>query len=493
MAVLDAIQLFLVPDRTHKDHDSFAGKTLEATLEYISQSERVEACYVSNQAVDQELWIFLVLKDIQAHEHFLESTIGVGIMLPFLQNSPRLYSFFKDSFDFLSANTNLQLNLYVFDLKASDTDTARVEQALQDLWSPHMVISAPQSDERSTAFLGLTTETNGLPAAARTQSINAPQYTVRSHIIGVHLFLPRPALRTSLLPRPNTTGELLSSDPRSYGDISFDDSAIGTTAQMHSISFRPMEYIADSDWFTRDENDPSLNDSYERCLSITTLHYTQAHHDGDNHDLQEIFREFSIQPGLLSLHWFKDEHDARIVRVIAAWTQETGYRKFQSIIEGKMFTQRDSTRTQCYPEFAAYLAQGLPDWYDDSLIELITFGFPKPLSNNEETAFEWYLNKFIANMEPSDPDEPSITQPFGPLWSSSKDKQQSVVFISWNGLPERKAWLRNFLAQPYDVAGYVAHGVSLSGVAIASTTETLRTVDHFKLKYEQEPVADAVN
>ncbi|KAJ4346925.1 uncharacterized protein N0V89_010858 [Didymosphaeria variabile] len=493
MAVLDAIQIFLVPDRTHKDHDDFAGKTLKVTLEYISQSKGVEACYVSKQAVGQEIWIFLVHKDIQTHEHFLESTIGVGIMLPFLQSPPRLYSFSEDPFDFLSDNTNLQLSLYEFDPKPSGADMAKFEQALQDLWSPHTVFFAPQSDEGSAAFLGLTTETKSLRSAARNQSINAPQYTVQSQIIGVDLFVPKLTSGTSLLPLPTTTGELLRSDPRSYGDIPFNESAIGTMAQTQSISFRPMEYIADSDWFTRDENDSSLNDSYEKCISITTLRYAQARRDEDACDLQETFRELSIQPGLLSLHWFKNEHDPRIVRIIAAWTQETGHTKFQSIIKSKIFSQRDSTYAQSDPEFAAFPAQGLPDWDDGSLIELVTFDFPKSLSNYEKTAFEWYLNKFIANMEPSDPDEPSIVQPFKPLWSSSKDKQQSVVFISWNGLPERKAWLQNFLAHPYDVAGYVVHGVFLSGAAIVSTTETLHTVDHFKLKYKKESVVHAVD
>jgi len=90
-------------------------------------------------------------------------------------------------------------------------------------------------------------------------------------------------------------------------------------------------------------------------------------------------------------------------------------------------------------------------------------------------------------MEPSDPDDESIAEPFGPLWSSDKSQQQCLVSITWKGLLHRKAWLRNFLAHPYDVAGYLVHGVSLSGATINSTTGTLHAVDHFKLKYEKAP------
>lgn len=59
MAVLNAIQLTFVYDRTQKEPDSFANKVRHAALKYIARSEGVHACYVSKQAVNQEYWIFL--------------------------------------------------------------------------------------------------------------------------------------------------------------------------------------------------------------------------------------------------------------------------------------------------------------------------------------------------------------------------------------------------------------------------------------------------
>jgi hypothetical protein len=89
-------------------------------------------------------------------------------------------------------------------------------------------------------------------------------------------------------------------------------------------------------------------------------------------------------------------------------------------------------------------------------------------------------------MKPSAPNEPSVAQPFGPLWPSERSHQKCAVLISWNGLPAREVWCRNFLAHPYDLSGYIVHGVSLAGAVVKSTTETVHVVDHFRLKYEKE-------
>lgn len=60
-------------------------------------------------------------------------------------------------------------------------------------------------------------------------------------------------------------------------------------------------------------------------------------------------------------------------------------------------------------------------------------------------------------------------------------------------MPAREAWLRNFLAYPYDVAGYLVHAIYLSGAVVTGKTGTLYIVDHFRLKYEsgEDEAADA--
>jgi hypothetical protein len=263
-------------------------------------------------------YLCLVHRDTQSHDHFLESTIGVGMMLPFLQNPPCIYSFSEGSFDFLVNNANLHLSLYEFDPRPSPANMARFETALKDLWSPHTVVFALGSDENAASFLGLTTETKSMLSVARNHSIDAPQYTVQSQVISIDSFILNTDSHTTKLPLPTTTAELLSADPRLYdNDVSFDESELGITAQAQDISFRPMEYIAHADWFNRDQYSTLSTDSYEKCLSITTVHYAREHREGEPHHLQTTCQEFAIHPGLLSLHWCKDSHDARTVRIIA--------------------------------------------------------------------------------------------------------------------------------------------------------------------------------
>jgi hypothetical protein len=179
----------------------------------------------------------------------------------------------------------------------------------------------------------------------------------------------------------------------------------------------------------------------------------------------------------------------------------------EPLLTDRLSAYNDQSSTERDPEFLVFPIQEPPYWDDNTLVELLTFEFPKPLSTTAKTSFEWYLNKFLAyvalpsrphcanptnltypvsNMQPSEPSEPSVAQPFGPLWPSERSHQQCVVLISWSGLPAREAWCRNFLAHPYDVAGYHVHGVSLAGAVIKSATETMHFVDHFRLKYEEE-------
>ncbi|KAF2448735.1 hypothetical protein P171DRAFT_428764 [Karstenula rhodostoma CBS 690.94] len=366
---------------------------------------------------------------------------------------------------------------------------AKFEKALKDLWSPHAVIFAPENDEKAASFLGVTTETKSLLSAARNSSIDAPQYTVQSQVVSVDRFVLFNDSDTPKFPLPITTAGILRVDPRLYGNVSFDESELGVTARAQGISFRPMEYIADADWFIRDKDDALVTDSYNKCLSITTIHYAQHYRD---QDLQAASRYFSIQPGLLSIHWCKDKHNPHTVRIIAAWRREKNYKNLEALLTEKLSPHNDHSSTAREPEFTSFPMQEAPYWDDNTVVELITFDFLTPLSKAAKTAFEWYLNKFLATMQPSDPDEPSIAQPFGTLWSAGST-HQCLIAISWSGVPAREAWLRNFLAHPYDVAGYLVHGISLAGAVVKGKTGTLHTVDHFRLKYakEEDEAADA--
>lgn len=331
-------------------------------------------------------------------------------MLPFLECPPRTYSFSEGSFEFLVNNANLHLSLYEFDPKPSPANMVKFEKALKDLWSPHAVIFAPRNDENAASFLGVTTETKSLLSAARNSSIDAPQYTVQSQVVCVDRFVLFNDSDIPKFPLPTTTAGILRVDPRLYGDVSFDESELGLTARAQGISFRPMEYIADADWFTRDEDDESYAVPYNKCLSITTVHYAQEYDDGD---LRAISRDFAIQPGLLSLHWCKDKHNPRTVRIIAgesilwgddtatdntflAWRQENNYKCLETLLAEKLSPRNDEFCTAREPEFTYFPMQEPPYWDDNSVVEPITFDFEMPLSKAAKAAFEWYLNKFLA-------------------------------------------------------------------------------------------------
>ncbi|KAK7189741.1 hypothetical protein PSPO01_04131 [Paraphaeosphaeria sporulosa] len=361
---------------------------------------------------------------------------------------------------------------------------AKFEGALKDLWNPHAVIFAPENDEMASSFLGVTTETKSLLSAARNSSIDAPQYTVQSQVISVDQFVVSNDSDTPKIPCRITTAGMLRVDPRLYGNVSCDDSEFGVTARPQGICFRPMEDITDADWFSRNEFDQPTTDTHRKCFSITTIHFAQEHADGD------LKGDCAIHHGLEMLHWCKEDHNPQIVIIIAAWKQEMSFKHFEAILSEKLSPSNDLSLTTHDPEFISFPAQEPPDWDDNTVVELITFDFPKPLSHVEKAAFEWYLNKFLATMQPSGPDDSSIVQPFGPLWSAGS-LHQCFVAINWTEIPAREAWLRNFLAHPYDVAGYLVHGISLAGAVVKSRTGTLHAIHHSGSKYAEDDAANA--
>lgn len=59
MALLNAIQLTLIYDRSSRQHDSYMQRIRHAALQMVTRFEGVRACYVSKQLMNQELWIFV--------------------------------------------------------------------------------------------------------------------------------------------------------------------------------------------------------------------------------------------------------------------------------------------------------------------------------------------------------------------------------------------------------------------------------------------------
>ncbi|KAL5413189.1 hypothetical protein PMIN04_009564, partial [Paraphaeosphaeria minitans] len=390
MALLNAIQFTLIYDRAQRVQDSFANRVRHAALQYVTRCEGVRACYVSKQVSNQEYWIFSVHKDAQGHRHFLESTIGVGLLVPFLECPPRVYSFSEGPFDFLVNNANLHLSLYEFDPRPSAANMAKFERALKDLWCPHAVAFASENDEKAASFLGVTTETRSLLSAARNSSIDAPQYTVQSQVISVDRFVVFNDSDAPKLPFPIDTAGILRVDPRLYGDVSCDESELGVTARPQGIIFRPMEHVADADCFNRNEADHPSTGTHSKCFSITTIRFAQEHADGD------LKGDCAIHRGLETLHWCKEKHNPQTVIIIAAWKQERSYMHFEALLSEKLSPTNDLSLTTREPEFISFPMQETPDWDDNTVVELITFDFSKPLSNVARAAFEWYLNKFLA-------------------------------------------------------------------------------------------------
>jgi len=79
----------------------------------------------------------------------------------------------------------------------------------------------------------------------------------------------------------------------------------------------------------------------------------------------------------------------------------------------------------------------------------------------------------------SDMGEETVVEPYGPFWIEKSSGGTCLVLLQWDGLPQRRAYFQNFLANGYDVSGHLAHKLSLACPEVRSTMIVMHKIDHY--------------
>jgi hypothetical protein len=108
MPLLDAIQLFVSPDISLNDTTTIAGRTWSATLQYVIHLDGLAELYTSKGIEDNTMWVILgkpqslfpsdslilstVWKNKESHSAFHRLSLGISMMLYFMEKSPVVLS-----------------------------------------------------------------------------------------------------------------------------------------------------------------------------------------------------------------------------------------------------------------------------------------------------------------------------------------------------------------------------------------------------------------
>ena len=71
-----------------------------------------------------------------------------------------------------------------------------------------------------------------------------------------------------------------------------------------------------------------------------------------------------------------------------------------------------------------------------------------------------------------DVDTSPVVHAEDPIWIDTQGKMpQCLLFLAWEGVEQREAWLRNFMAQDFTWAGYMAY-------ALKKICYTIHSIDY---------------
>jgi hypothetical protein len=73
-------------------------------------------------------------------------------------------------------------------------------------------------------------------------------------------------------------------------------------------------------------------------------------------------------------------------------------------------------------------------------------------------------------------DKDSVAAPKDPFWTDRTEKSVCLFMVTWSGELEREAWLRNFVANPFELTGHLAYALRRSGSHVRSTTFDMNTI-----------------
>lgn len=84
-----------------------------------------------------------------------------------------------------------------------------------------------------------------------------------------------------------------------------------------------------------------------------------------------------------------------------------------------------------------------------------------------------------------DIDERPVVYAETPVWTTAEGVPSScLLFLAWDGIDQRQAWLRNFLANSFTWTGHIAHTLGQTCSRVESGTHEMETLFVWKSTYD---------
>ncbi|KAF2187599.1 hypothetical protein K469DRAFT_748856 [Zopfia rhizophila CBS 207.26] len=485
MPLLDAIQLFLLDGISLGDPDTVSSREWHAMLQYVLHRDGIVNVYTSQNLERNSLWIFLTWKDAQSRSDFYQKSLGVGMMIPFMERPPQPFFLSEISDEALQSGANLSVHVFHFPGKiAEKVKVEFTEHWMQSpgnfgLWQEKDIVEKLYggTSNDNIAFFGLIAPLK--PSAKASGNFLVPVEPTQHEEFQLQLI---PCTRhqhqdPAIVTPPKSIPGLLKADPWCYGSLQPDHTSFpDDDAYPVSLTFRPMLSLADDSWFFRDRDVPFPSCGIESWVDVIHLRLPRAFKELDPEITDGMCNVMRQQPGIRSLYWGLEEGDDRNLKLMTVWYDKSSSLQFKTRLAFKEVFPMNEPSDLLATSFATDSSLLLGS---NKILEMVEFPLLGKINSAEKNAFLRYLHKFKSTMEiaMSHSDEQLVVDPFGPFW---KEDQYSagtcILLLQWTGLLQRQVWLRNFLADSYNVTGHLGQTLGLACPTVDSSTFTLHEI-----------------
>ncbi|KAF3046594.1 hypothetical protein E8E12_011124 [Didymella heteroderae] len=500
MPFLDVLHLFFDPSATIEDEVSVFGKEWQIALEYVLHQPGLEATYTSRLTERHDLWVFLVWATEDDRSHFYHQTTGFGFVSDRLKKVPSVFFFGDDDYARLEELSRWTIHVLAAEIRnGEDKVHLHEQQENRFLEYPGRYEFAARQErvefeklyggnDFDYALIGITNIGYGHSASELTPGVEFEAYKVE---LRRHENLAYPPSSPGSISAPTDIADLTSKLPWEYGILSYDDGEYKDTAYPMSLSFQPMSTLHMANVFRPERNRRnSMNteavEQYSMCIVSASMQGI-AEDGRDGTAIEDLRVKLGLLDGrdglreLRVLRAITRSAASEFVHFVCTWNTPANLTRWWQAAGSGVGAKITHTWTSDRVGWEDLEWEAMPLTPDkqlrqkvDKILEIVDFKFEDNLTDAEKTAFGrcvYDLTNTMSSCWSGDVDETPVLCAETPVWTLTGDARSScLLFLAWDGTGQRQAWLRNFMAESYSWAGYIAHVLGVICPSVESAT-----------------------
>ncbi|KAJ8115072.1 hypothetical protein OPT61_g3188 [Boeremia exigua] len=490
MPFLDVCHLFFNPGVTIEDEASIFGQEWRMTVKYVLSQAGLKAGYTSRLTSEHDLWFFLIWETEDSRRQYYHQTTGFGFVSQRMARLPNMFFFGNASYQELDKTSAWTIDVLGAEMKdVSDPkhtqDLERRsgvhEQQFVELLDQHNFVARQkgaelenlyQSNDFGDAFVGLVS------SDLRRDQDSRDGFRWDRFSVELQKCEPSPYPSCTQVDVPVDIADLTGRQPWEYGVLRYDDSEYSDTAYPMDLNFRPMSTIGMANKFVAESDHQQIEQSkadngYTMCIISLSAEFSHLNNDSRD-EIDDLREEIGLQDGIQGLRELSilrmtgSQTERQNVRLLCAWNTTSDLESWRQDPAFQVRCNVDSIWTSDDTGLSKLAWEDMPLTVDkqswqhvDKILEIINFTFTRDLSTAEREAFQHRacaLTNTMSSCWSGDIDERPVVYAEDPIWTQYDGAGTScILLLAWDGVSQRRAWLRNFMANGFVWTGHLAH------------------------------------